>query len=89
MSIFKCSDCGYCFGDPRYSGNWCICGGCGKTVEQTTGIDLTQIKFFEELFEEKLKALCDKYDDRYGEYPESTYEGSAIYEFYQETKGKI
>lgn len=31
-----------------------------------------------------LKSLCQKYDTSYGQYPESTYEGKAIYEFFCE-----
>ena len=84
MSIFKCSDCGYCFSDPQYRGDVCV---CGETINLTGGIDLSQImtggKFFEELFKEKLKALCLQYDYINGIYPESFYQGKAMYEFYQ------
>lgn len=89
MTIFKCSSCGYCFSDPRYSGTWYICANCGEFTDQKIDFDLKQTLADEKIFEEKLKAVCDKYDDRYGKYPESRYEGSAIYEFYQETKGKF
>lgn len=93
MAIFKCSDCGYCFSDPRYSGTFYICVGCGATVNQTTDIDLAQImtggKLFEELFKEKLKALCLQYDYIYGQYPENAYEGKSLYDFYRYKIDKI
>lgn len=33
-------------------------------------------------FEEKLRKLCEEYDTEYGDYPESEYQGRALYEFY-------
>lgn len=33
-------------------------------------------------FKEKLRKLCDEYDDEAGEYPESQYQGRALYDFY-------
>lgn len=84
MSIFKCSDCGCCFSDPQYRGSVCV---SGETINLAGGIDLTQImtgsKFFEELFKEKLKALCLQYDYINGIYPESKYQGKAMYDFYK------
>lgn len=35
-------------------------------------------------FEEKLRKLCEEYDTEYGDYPESEYQGRALYEFYLE-----
>lgn len=36
-------------------------------------------------FKEKLRKLCDEYDDEAGEYPESQYQGRALYDFYIRT----
>lgn len=33
-------------------------------------------------FETKLRALCIAYDNKYGEYRESSYEGMALFEFF-------
>jgi hypothetical protein len=33
---------------------------------------------------ERLKELCDLYDMKYGEYPESLREGKAVYEWVEE-----
>ena len=35
-------------------------------------------------FKEKLLELCEEYDTEYGDYPESEYEGRALYNFYLE-----
>lgn len=35
-------------------------------------------------FEEKLKFICNAYDEENGRYPESSYEGGAIFSFYKE-----
>jgi len=32
----------------------------------------------------KLKVLCDRYDQRYGRFPESSLEGEAVFEFVEE-----
>ena len=36
-------------------------------------------------FKEKLRKLCDEYDDEAGEYPASPYQGRAVYNWYLET----
>ena len=36
-------------------------------------------------FKEKLRKLCDEYDDEAGDYPESQYPGRALYNFYLRT----
>ena len=36
----------------------------------------------------ELKKICDEYDGEYGMYPESDYEGNAIYEFAVERAAK-
>ena len=35
-------------------------------------------------FKEKLRELCEEYDAEHGDYPESEYQGRALYEFYLE-----
>lgn len=41
------------------------------------------------LFDRKLELVCKKYDECYGEYPESKLEGKAIYDYYcEELKGE-
>ncbi len=35
-------------------------------------------------FKEELRKLCLKYDAEYGHYPESPYEGRALFEFFLE-----
>lgn len=36
-------------------------------------------------FKEKLRKICDEYDIEAGEYPESPYQGRAVYDWYLET----
>jgi hypothetical protein len=38
---------------------------------------------------EELKKLCMKYDKKAGEYPESEFQGYALYEFFLEQSGEL
>lgn len=40
-------------------------------------------------FEKKLKELCDLYDEVTGEWPESRFQGQALFEFYNERKVRL
>jgi hypothetical protein len=45
-------------------------------------------KEFPEGFVEALTWLCDSYDAESGEYPESSYEGKALLQYYYEILGR-
>ena len=76
MNEITCRDCG------RYESE-CTCNV--PTIDKDTQIIELQerIKELEEtaLTKDELKRLCDDYDNRYGAYPESEFEGEAVYEF--------
>lgn len=73
--MFKCNECGW---NSSHSDR---CLNCGNTKNEES----VTLFSFEKLFLEKLKDLCLEYDYVYGIYPESTYEGKSLYDFYRET----
>lgn len=76
--MFKCNECGWA------SSHSDRCLNCGNTKNEES----VTLFSFEKLFLEKLKDLCQSYDYRYGSYPESYYEGKAIYEFCLESQNE-
>lgn len=44
--------------------------------------ELTKEEIVTEIKKDALKALCDRYDRIYGEYPEHPHEGAAVYSYF-------